>query len=620
MTSARRAPSARALRWAVAAAAVVAAMAGAGPAAAADPFGPCPGRSDVECATLAVPLDRSGVLPGQVAIHVERIRTSGASRGVLLALVGGPGQAASDVRAELRADLAGPAAGRDLILIDQRGTGLSGVLTCRSLAQAGIATPPAEAVRRCAEEIGPARDTYTTLQSALDIEDVRAFIGAETMTVYGVSYGTRVAQEYARRFPARVSGLILDSVVPADGSEPFRQSSLRAVGPALKALCAGGACRGITRDPGGDLARLVHRLSAHPLNGDFIDPRGRTRRIRVTSGDILDILLAGDLDPTVRAGLPAGVRSALEGDPALLLRIVGREFASSGNEAASVAPALFVDTECEEEPVPWDRAAATQDRVNQAVAAAGALPAGALGPFGRGVALQAPVINLCLLWPAPAAAAPAPPPPLPDVPVLLLSGSEDVRTPPEDARATAALFPRAQLVVVPGVAHAVLPNDLSRCASRAVTAFLAGAPAAACGRARRFVTPFPRPPRSIRGVDAAPGTTGPAGRTLAAFALTLDDVSRTAFLAGIDAPSGARSVRAGGLRGGSFVSTRSSLRVSGVVFVPGVAVSGHTVRGGSVWTVSGPRAAAGRLTLSADRVTGTLGGVRISRPLPILRR
>ena len=90
----------------------------------------------------------------------------------------------------------------------------------------------------------------------------------------GVSYGTHVALQYARTFPARTDRLVLDSIVGPDGPDPFLLDTLRNLPRVLRAQCAGGVCAGVTTDPVADLAAVVRRLARGPI------ARGRRRRAR----------------------------------------------------------------------------------------------------------------------------------------------------------------------------------------------------------------------------------------------------------------------------------------------------------------------------------------------------
>src|SRR5207244_4315840 len=138
----------------------------------------------------------------------------------LFVLAGGPGQAASEFYATVAPALARIRRERDIVLVDQRGTGRSNRLGCAEgeelLYRAGQAEIAA-ATRGCLGDLGARAEVswYTTSVAVQDLERVRAALGYEHINLYGTSYGTRVAQHYLRRFPERVRAVILDGVVPA---------------------------------------------------------------------------------------------------------------------------------------------------------------------------------------------------------------------------------------------------------------------------------------------------------------------------------------------------------------------------------------------------------------------
>src|SRR4051794_7960307 len=165
-------------------------------AAAAIGFAPCPDKAGVQCATLQVPVDRSNASAGTIDLHVERVPARHATRPPLLSLAGGPGQAATNETLADR-ELYGPALdSRDLIVFDQRGTGRSGALHCSAIERG---EPPATALPACAQQLGTAAHSYTTVDSAEDIEALRQALGVPRLAIFGVSYGTWTAQVYARR-------------------------------------------------------------------------------------------------------------------------------------------------------------------------------------------------------------------------------------------------------------------------------------------------------------------------------------------------------------------------------------------------------------------------------------
>jgi pimeloyl-ACP methyl ester carboxylesterase len=599
-----------------ASAALTVALAGVPQAGAAVVYAPCPKPAGFECGTLDVPLDRTGVRAGRITLRAQRVRAQdNPDRSAVLALAGGPGQAALPLSMAF-ANVLGPAlVNRDLLVFDQRGTGSSNALSCAALRQrASILT----VTRRCASQIGPARAFFTSFQTVDDIEDLRRESGYERLVLYGVSYGTKVALNYAERYPQRVEALVLDSVVPSVGQDAFRRSSLQAVPRVLRDLCRGGACRQATPSVTADVRAVARRLSRRPLRGRITDPTGRRRAVSMSETDIMRILLAGDLNPTLRAELPGSLRAALRGDATPLLRLAARS-AGLANGAPGLqarvsadSDALFFTTLCEETTFPWNRAADPRTRAGQITAAARRLPVGATGPFSRLVALSAGYAPLCLAWPN---AAPAPPGPaaLPDVPVLLLEGGADLRTPVEDAGAVARAFPRASLVSVPFTGHSVSSSDLTTCARDVIGRFFAGQPVGVCPAGTNPFSPTTRPPTRLSNVPLLRGATGTRGRTLSAVRVTARDAVRQAI--GDAFVLGRLPKSVGGLRGGFARVSQSGVRLVRYEYVPGVRVSGSAPFRGTarLRVASGGGAVGGTVSITqTGRVTARLGGRRVS--------
>ena len=616
--------SRRALTAALVAPLLAAAAIAACPAsAAALAFAPCAASPGFDCAALAVPLDRGGRVGGAITLRLQR-REAGQvpAASAVVALAGGPGQATLPL-AEFIAKTISPALGaRDLILFDQRGTGSSDPLTCPALAAPATGSV-GRLLERCALQIGPARGAYTTQESVADIESVRRAAGYERLVLYGTSYGTKVALQYAARYPAHVEALVLDSVVPADGPEPLAIASFRAIPAALGELCADRACAGITADPLGDLARLAVRLHRRALRGFAFDGSGRRSAARVRESDLLQIVQAGDLNPALRALLPAAVRSALRGDPDPLVRLrllalglipsVPREPVEN---SPPIDEALFAATSCEETPFPWQRERPPATRLAEAVSVVDGMPSGSFFPFDAHTALATDLIPDCAYWPD---ASPAPRPAGAPVaaPTLILSGEQDLRTPSSIAAQVAAQIPGAVLELVPFTGHSVLGSDFSGCAAAAVSAFFAAAPVRPCAPGGDPFAPTPVSPTKLGYVSAPPRLHGRPGRTLTAVLDTLVDLSRQVISATLQAeqelPSGSSF---GGLRGGYARLTSSAATLRRYSFVSGVALSGtFPVRNGALQPatihISGAQAAPGSVTFGLDRyVRGTLGHVR----------
>ena len=597
-------------------------------------FTPCPGEPALSCADVPVPLDRSGAVPGTIALSVARkLAGSRPSGSALIALAGGPGQPALPFGEFTAKAMAAALPGRDLLVYDQRGTGSSDPLSCPALERFSRLSA-SRLFAACAEQIGPARGAFTTQETVRDIDAIRQVLGYERLVLYGTSYGTKVALEYAERFPQHTEALVLDSVVPSDGLEPFRISSFEAVPGVIRELCSGALCAGISSDPLGELTSLVARLRRHPLSGSVYDGSGRRHAAALDENGLFGTLFSGDLNPALRALLPAAVHSALHGypDPMLRLQAIAEGLVpnlpsiatASGEEETDEA--LFATTSCEETPFPWQRSAAPATRRAEALAYLHAQPASDFAPFDAETSLAASLVGACEAWPY-ASAPPPVPAPLPAVPTLILSGAQDLRTPTANAERVAAQIPGAQLEVVPFTGHSVVGSDLTGCAAKALAAFFAGQPVAPCTGARDVLAPTLPAPRSVAATKPPKSLGGLPGRTLVAALDTLLDLNRqlvaATLQAGASLPSGASF---GGLHGGFARFQAHSVVLSHLTLVPGVNLTGtFPIRRGQLATstirIAGPSGADGTIRFgSASRhVTGTLGGRRFDVSLASAR-
>jgi pimeloyl-ACP methyl ester carboxylesterase len=582
---------------------------------------PCASTNNFACAHLTVPLDPSGATPGTISLAIRRHRAAvGEARTAIVALAGGPGQAAIPFAEDFAETLGPIAATRDLIVFDQRGTGLSHPLECAALKHVTASTLPARAVAACASQLGPSRSFYTTADSVADIEAIRQAGGYEKLVLYGTSYGTKVAEEYAEAHPDRVEGLILDSVVPPDGPEALNQATFAAIPRVLRGICSRGACRGVTTNPAEDLARLLARIHRRRLRTRAISPSGKARPVTITTQALLNVLLAGDFSGALRATLVSTVRSAALGD----LEPLGRLLETLGNggesESEGIDVPLYYATSCEEQQFPWNRSSPPEQRLTEAIVAARALPSSQFAPFDAADAIGLSNIPECAAWPY---ASPNAPQglngPLPAVPTLIFSGAEDLRTPTSGARAVAALIPGSHVLVVPMVGHSVLGSDPTSCAAKALQALFAGKAIRAC---RITPTPLrlrpePLPPPSLAHVRPAHGYSGRPGRTAQAVQLTIEDFARQLTLT-IEASGGEEELltftdlRVGGLRSGWARLSGGGVSFRDYSFIPGVTLSGAIRAETADLHVGGPAAAAGTLRLGSHHMlVGTLGGLSV---------
>jgi pimeloyl-ACP methyl ester carboxylesterase len=443
--------------------ALVAVLPASASAASAADAPSCP--SGLKCLTVSVPLDRSGAVPGtlDLAVHVQR-----GTGPVLLVLGGGPGQSMVAGGADKLIPMMHALSGMRVAIVDQRGTGATAV-RCRALQLAALSdltVPPAGSVGKCGAGLGDRRGLYATTDTVADLEAVREALGVERWAMLGVSYGTYVAERYARAHPDRVTRLVLDSVVE-QRDDPFFVQNLRRTAIVLRQLCVrGSACRQVTNDPVGDLHRLVTQTNRHPIRGHGATIDGPALFDLVTT---LASFVQDDF-----ATFPTLVREALDGRPDDLLRLAAHIRSENFAPATILSTGLHAATECADFPFPWGRMTATAAEKRAALAkATRALPAD-LGPFDRQTAAGNGAMVTCLRWPS-TDVDPAPAPgPLPSVPILVMAGTWDLSTPLESSYAEARRSPTAQLAVFPQVGHATILS--APCSHATVKRFFADQP------------------------------------------------------------------------------------------------------------------------------------------------
>lgn len=565
-------------------------------------FKPCASLTGVMCARVPVALDPSRATPGSLTLFVAQ-RPAFASRGTILLLAGGPGEASAQIfslRSRLWRTLF---PGYTVAAYDNRGTGDSQALSCHG----------ARGAAACAKAIGNLRVFYGTRENVEDIEAVRRVLGVDRIALLGLSYGTKQALAYARAYPDRVERLVLDSVVLPDGPDPLGLPSLAVLPSALASICHGGACEGVTHDAAGELAVLANRLEARPLIARVSVYTSQwapsSRRVRIDGRQLLALATASDLNTGVAVTLPAAVHAALAGRPALLERLaalVAQQDDSSVNDAVHFA------TTCNDGPFPWKPEMPVGERPRVLAEAVSALPQRSLGSLGRWAAAGGSA-DECLDWPAPAGVEATGGGRMPDVPVLVLAGDRDVRTPVAAGRTAAALFPHGRLLVAPGVGHTVI--GLSPCVDNAVRTWIRGGDLPTrCPRVASTIRPAPLLPASVAVTTPLGASRDLVGRTLGATVATLRH-AEAAWLTNY--PSGWVVGLHGGLLDGEYFDV---FRYSAYSDIPGLAVSGRLGFAGSksgtlipgsesgIVQVGGRNAAPGFLQVGRHRIFGLLGG------------
>ena len=436
---------------------------------------PCPAGvpndARVECGVLTVPENRDQPKRAQVQLPIAIVRSQAAEKvpDPIVYLTGGPGGAAFPIISPVLAtDLGGP---RDVIVLSQRGVGPSTPnLDCPELADATWAryatTDPAAveqraydvAVRTCHDRLeasGVDLNSYNSITNAADVADLRVALGIREWNLWGLSYGTTLAQQVMRDHPKGVRSVVVDSLLPLDmgfgGTEDVHRA-MKTIEHVLDGCAASPVCAAAHPALASDLNDVVAALDAQPYRRVVTDPdTGNKRPIAITGRDVINGL----------ATLPA-IPSLIPLFPQLVSQLKAGQYGLIDMLATTLIPGLssgsdgtFLSVQCA------DRAHIdVQTGLRKLVAAHPEYDTVST----RGVE--------CRAW----AVRPVPRsfnrPVTSGIPTLVLAGEWDPSTPPKPAREAITHLKRSFFVEFPGLSHVVVRVD-NPCPQALFRAFLA---------------------------------------------------------------------------------------------------------------------------------------------------
>ena len=414
------------------------------------------------CADFPVPENRDDPHGRIIKLKLAVLRTSAQvpSPDMLVFLAGGPGQAAT-AEASTVASMLQPLRGhRDVLLLDQRGTGGSNALTCKDSDE--ITAKDDEdsddvgkirnAAAACLKQISAHADPryYTTTVAAQDLEDVRRALGAPALDLIGVSYGTRMAQQYLTHYPDAVRSVVLDSSVP--NTLALGESFAETLDEALKlqfARCtAEPACKQRFGDPDQTLYQLRDALRANPHTVSFRDPETYRAVKRVLNeSSLASVVRMFAYTPPTAALLPMSIDAAAHGDVGPLL---GQAKILSGDLSELMGSGMQYSVICSEDadlltPRPQDEQTILGTKMVDSLKA------------------------ICSVWPKGMRPANFHQPLKTDKPMLLLAGQYDPVTPPRYADEIAKGLSNARVLVLKGQAHSVMAAG---CAPKLIKQFV----------------------------------------------------------------------------------------------------------------------------------------------------
>ncbi|MFN2289242.1 MAG: alpha/beta hydrolase [Chromatocurvus sp.] len=408
-------------------------------------------RRIVQCAEVSVPEDPENPDAESITLRVVRLvaRDGNARAAPLLAIAGGPGQAASEAFLFLDRILRGVARDRDFYLVDQRGTGGSNPQRCdlgdEALMQVESDAEQIRAVtRQCLAGFNGDPTLYTTSVAIRDLERVRRALGVPRWHLFGVSYGTRVVQHYLRQHPQVVRTAVMDSVVPATealGPEIALRSQ-QALDAFIARCEADTACRDAFPDISTGLSNLLARLGEASESVRFENMRtGGAETMRFTQAHLIGVLRLSLYQSEKLSTLPPMLHQAYA--EANFIALARTAQAITEQMAESLAVGMHNSVVCTED-VPFF----AMDKQKRS----------AIENSYMGDLVVRALEATCEVWPRGRMDEALRLPVTADVPVLLLSGDADPITPPAYAEAVLAHLPDARHLVAPGQGHFVSPR------------------------------------------------------------------------------------------------------------------------------------------------------------------
>ena len=570
------------------------------------------------CGKLAVPLEHGLASSPKIDVaytfYPATEVPAAAAKGTVVPVEGGPGYPSGE---SVEYAFGGQEAGfrpmygallgqRNLLAIDNRGTGRSAVLNCPALQQFSGPTGTAafqQTVGTCAEALNHrwrnpdgsfihASDLFNSAPAAEDMAEVITSLGLGKVDLYGDSYGSFFAQVFAARFPHMLRSVTLDSTYETIGLDPWYRSSVASMPAAFDAACSRSPACALAA-PGSSWPRiqeLAASLSATPISGRVPGPEGKREMVSMSVVGLVDLVSDAAEDSQIYQQLDAATRAyLLQGDAAPLLRLYAQRLAVDeayfGMPLKEYSVELYFASACTDYPQLFSLSAPPAQRSAELLAAEQALPSGSFGPFTTDEWLSqdenTEALTGCLKWPAPTIAQPPVPsgglPLASSLPVLVLGGEFDTWTPPVDSpKVLGEIGGDSRFIEMANATHVVGQQD-TLCASTVIQEFVAH-------------------PQDIQTLDASCASTVPPIHTVGVFPSQLGgEPPLTAGPGSASSVEERRLAAAAVQTAGDAVARHAAIEsASDAGLVAGKSVASHSGR---------------LLTLSGDQL---IGGIKVS--------
>ncbi|MGI2158284.1 alpha/beta hydrolase [Shewanella baltica] len=358
----------------------------------------------------------------------------------LLAIAGGPGQSAIDNAAGFDAMLSKVRQQRDILLIDQRGTGRSNLLTCDEGAQSPLSFDDDNAdtlaeTQKCLAKIDADVTQYGSLNAIKDFEAVRQHLGYKKLHIYGISYGTRMAQLYMRLYPAHLATVTLDGIVPMQQSVLEIGASIdRGFDLLFKDCQETTACHAQFPELKAEFDQVAASLAKAPVMENVYDPvTGEKTMLTMTRGKFYGSIRMALYQANVRALVPHAIHQAAKHNFQPILGLYSLTIDNAG-----MAMGMHASVVCGED----------MHRITPAMREQ------AQHSF-MGKTMLEGLEATCEVWKVPAVDDSFSEPISSDIPTLLLSGEIDPATPPSWGELAMEKLTNAKHFVAPYATHGV---------------------------------------------------------------------------------------------------------------------------------------------------------------------
>ena len=442
-----------------------------------------PGTSSISarCGTMTRPLDPTGTVPGDIELRVAVVPALNLTPepDPLVPIAGGPGQGSVQFYAAYSGAFEDVRRNRDILLIDQRGTGDSATMDCEfddDLVGGEYSIEVTlEYTELCLEQLPHDPRFFTTSVAVTDMEAVREALGYPSLNLYGVSYGTRVAQHFARRYPGSTRTLIIDGVVPPQltlGPEIATESQ-KAVDRVLLRCAEDEACNERFPNLAADFKRVVVGLREAPVSIRVPHPStGRLEDVEFGAAELAAAIRLLVYHPSSTALVPLLIQEAGEGN---FVPVAAQYMMTMIAMMDAMSLGMHNTVMCTEDAPFYDKSTIDYDGI--AATYMGTLQL---------TAIEA----ICSIWPAGPIDEEFKAPLATDLPVLLLSGDADPITPPRYADLAAVDLTNAAHLIGKNQGHGQISVG---CMPRLVSEFIDSKDPAGLDTAcleRSFVMPF----------------------------------------------------------------------------------------------------------------------------------